>query len=143
LGEQAVYEWSARVIGKAADPAAAQKACRDLLLDVRFDGERSILTPLGDFFGSGPGVNPYENLFFTVNDNGRMTAACLMPFKQSMQMSLTNVGTTPYTVRIRMRVGPHPFTDRTYHLRAQCGSVSRHTRPFFDVNFLNTSGEAK
>jgi hypothetical protein len=143
-GEQAVYEWSVRVLGGAThDFAAAQNAYRSLLLDVRFDGQRSILTPLGDFFGSGPGVNPYENLFFTVATNGRMTSRLLMPFKQSMQMSLTNVGTTPYTVRIKMRVGPHAFTDRSYHLRAQWGSVTRFTRPFFDVNFLKTSGEGK
>jgi hypothetical protein len=143
LGEQAVYEWSAGVDGKTADPVAAQKAYRDLLLDVRFDGQRSILTPLGDFFGSGPGVNPYENLFFTVRENGKMISRLLMPFKQSMQMSLTNLGTIPYTVRIRLRVGPYKFTDRTYHLRAQWGSLSRHTRPFFDVNYLKTSGEGK
>ena len=31
----------------------------------------SIESPLGDFFGSGPGVNPYENLFFTVDGTGR------------------------------------------------------------------------
>jgi hypothetical protein len=147
LGEQAVYEWSVRVLGNdpvlRGDRAAAQDAYRHLLLDVSFDGEKSISTPLGDFFGSGPGVNPYENLFFTVNKNGRMTSRLLMPFKESMRLSLTNAGTRPYTVRLKLRVGPHAFTDRTYHLRAQWKSVTRETWPPFDTNVLKTTGAGK
>ena len=100
------------------DPLRAHNAYRFLLLDIRFDGEKSVLTPLGDFFGSAPGVNPYENLFFTVEENGKMTSRLLMPFKQSMRMSLTNAGKIPYTVEVKLHVGKHPFTDRSYHLRA-------------------------
>jgi hypothetical protein len=148
LGEKAVYEWSAQVLDTReslewTDPLRAHNAYRFLLLDVRFDGERSILTPLGDFFGSAPGVNPYENLFFTVNKDRRMSSRLLMPFQKSMRLSLTNAGKTPYTVEVKLRVGPHAFTDRGYHLRAQWGWLTRETWPFFDTNFLKTSGEGK
>ena len=51
--------------------------------------------PLGDFFGSGPGVNPYENLFFTVDGTGRMTSRLLMPFAKSMDLRLTNAARSP------------------------------------------------
>ena len=148
LGEKAVYQWSAQVFDTREsqrwdDPLRAHNAYRFLLLDVSFDGERSILTPLGDFFGSGPGVNSYENLFFTVDGNGKMTSRLLMPFKRSMRLSLTNAGKIPYTVELKLHVGEHSFTDRSYHLRAQWGSLSRYTRPFFDTNFLKTTGEGK
>lgn len=148
LGEKTVIGFSAQVIGTResrvwTDPRRPHNAYRSLLLDIGFDGEPSILTPLGDFFGSGPGVNPYENLFFTVASDGRMTSRLRMPFKSAMRLALTNYGRIAYTVDIRLAIAALPFTDRSYHLRAQWGSVTRDSWPFFDVNFLETSGEGK
>ena len=147
-GQKAVYSWSARVVDTKEDlpwddPQRAHNAYRFLILNVGFDGETSIETPLGDFFGSGPGVNPYENLFFTVDASGWMTSRLLMPFKKSMTLSLTNDGRIPYTVEVSLRVGPHRFTNRSYHLRAQWGTLTRQTWPPFDTNFLDTAGEGK
>jgi hypothetical protein len=148
LGEKAVYEWSAQVVERGEnrdsnDPQRAENAYRFLLLDIDFDGENSIRTPLGDFFGSGPGVNPYENLFFTVEKSGKMTSRLLMPFKNLMKLRLTNAGKTPYTVELKLLAGEHRFTDRGYHLRSQWGSLTRDSWPFFDVNFLKAKGEGK
>lgn len=147
-GEKAVYAFSARVLDTREsddwkDPARAHNALRSLILSVDFDGERSIDIPLGDFFGSAPGVNPYENLFFTVEDTGRMTSRLLMPFKSSMTLSLANAGSVPYTVEIELLVGPRRFPDRGWHLRAQWGSLTRESWPPFDLTVLDTSGEGK
>jgi hypothetical protein len=148
VGEQAVFEWSARVRGTREgvswkDPARAENAWRALLLGVTFDGEPSINVPLGDFFGSGPGVNPYQNLPFTVTRGGLMTSRLLMPFRQSMVLSLSNAGTVPYTVDIRLRVGARRFTGRDWHLRAQWGALTRDSWPPFDTTVLDTTGEGK
>jgi hypothetical protein len=147
-GERAVFEWSAQVLYTREslqfdDPARPHNAWRSLLLGVAFDGERSIDVPLGDFFGSGPGVNAYENFFFTVAADGRMTSRLLMPFRQSMTLSLTNAGSVPYTVDVRVRTGARPFTARDWHLRAQWGALTRESWPPFDTNVLTTSGEGK
>ena len=147
-GEKAVFEWSAHVQqtredGPWDDPARAHNAWRYLLLAVAFDGRRSIDVPLGDFFGSGPGVNAYENLFFTVTTDGRMTSRLLMPFRESMTLSLTNAGTVPYTIGVRMRVGERRFTTRDCRLCAQWGALTRDSWPPFDTNVLTTSGGGK
>jgi len=147
-GQKAVTEWTARVPGTResrdwADPARAHSAYRFLVLEVLFDGERSIETPLGDFFGSGPGINPYENLFFTVDGTGRMTSRLVMPFAKSMDLRLTNRGRIPYSVELLLRVGDSQFAGRSYHLRAQWRTLSRPTWPPFDTNVLDTAGEGK
>jgi hypothetical protein len=147
-GEKAVSEWSARVLetnerAPWTDPKRAHNALRFLVLGIDFDGERAIETPLGDFFGSGPGVNPYENLFFTVDGTGRMTSRLLMPFRKKMEMRLTNNGTVPYSVEVLLQVEPRRFTERGLHLRAQWRSLSRFTWPPFDTNVLETTGEGK
>jgi hypothetical protein len=147
-GEKAVFEWSARVLATReslqwADPERAHNAYRFLILEASFDGEHSILVPLGDFFGSGPGVNPFENLFFTVDAAGRMTSRLLMPFRTSMTLSLTNAGTIPYSVEVSLHIGKRRFSKRDYHLRAQWGALTRESWPPFDTNFLATTGEGK
>ncbi len=147
-GEKAIYEWSGQVFEtreglKWDDPKRAHNAYRFLNLDISFDGEKSISVPLGDFFGSGPGVYPYENLFFTVDVSGKMASRLLMPFKKSMRLSLTNAGKIPYTVELKLHVGERTFTDSGYHLRAQWGTLTRESWPFFDTNFLETEGEGK
>ncbi len=147
-GQKAVFSWSAHVQDMResqewSDPKRAHNAYRSLILEIDFDGEKSIETPLGDFFGSAPGVNPYENLLFTVDETGRMTSRLLMPFKTSMDLSLTNTGPIPYTVELNLHLGEYAFTERGYHLRAQWGTLTRDTWPPFDTNFLNTTGEGK
>ncbi len=147
-GPAAVYEWSARVMGTRedggwTDPARAHNAYRHLLLEADFDGQASIRTPLGDFFGSGPGVNPYANLFFTVAADGTMTSRLLMPFKTSMRLGLANAGSAPYQVELRLRVGKRAFADRDMHLRTQWGSLTRESWPFFDWNVLTAKGGGK
>ncbi len=147
-GEKAVYEWSARVRDTDEnvpwqDPARPDNAWRNLLLQVIFDGERSIEVPLGDFFGSGPGVNAYENLFFTVTADGHMTSRLLMPFGRSMTVNLTNAGPVPYAVDVRMRVGTRRFAAHDWHLHAQWGALTRDSWPPFDTNVLTTHGQGK
>lgn len=147
-GPAAVTEWSARVLGTSeagpwTDPARAHNAYRHLLLEIDFDGRPAIRTPLGDFFGSGPGVNPYANLFFTVAADGAMTSRLLMPFKTSMRLKLTNAGSTPYEVEMKLRVGRRPFDGRDMHLRAQWGVLTRDSWPPFDWNVLTALGAGK
>lgn len=147
-GERAVSEWSARVVetresAQWDDPHRPHNAYRFLLLEIAFDGEPSIATPLGDFFGSGPGVNPYENLPFSVNADGLMTSRLVMPFRRSMDLHLTNAGRVAYTVELTLEVAPHSWSDRDYHLRAQWGTLTREAWPHFDLTVLNTTGEGK
>ena len=147
-GEKAVLEWSARVLetnerGPWTDPKRAHNALRFLVLGIDFDGEKSVATPLGDFFGSGPGINPYQNLFFTVDGTGRMTSRLLMPFRKTMELRLMNTGTVPYAVEALVCVAPRRFTGKGLHLRAQWRSLSRWTWPPFDTNILETKGEGK
>ncbi len=115
LGEKAVYEWSAQVLDtreslKWDDPLRAHNAYRFPASRHQLRRRKSILTPLGDFFGSAPGVNPYENCSSPSTTTGKMTSRLLMPFKRSMRLSLTNAGKVPYTVEVKLHVGEHAFT---------------------------------
>lgn len=147
-GENAVFSFSAclrntRESSVWTDPNRAHVAWRHLILTISFDGQTCIRVPFGDFFGSGPGVNPYENLLFSVSPDGWMTSRLIMPFRQSMVIEIGNEGTVAYTSEFVTGTCPWKFTGGTCHLHAQWGTQTRESWPPFDMNFLNAKGQGK
>jgi hypothetical protein len=71
-------------------------ALRELVLEIRWDGEfaPSVWTPLGDFFGTGPGANPYRSLPCGITEGGEFYANWFMPFTNSAEITIRNEGPT-------------------------------------------------
>jgi len=69
-------------------------ALRQTVLYIQFDGDPwgQVQSPIGDFFGAGPGINPYVSLPFTVEPDGQMTSRFLMPYEESVRIIIENRG---------------------------------------------------
>jgi hypothetical protein len=67
-------------------------ALRESLLTIRFDGEDTpqVWAPLGDFFGSQPGVNAYASLPVGMNEDGLCYANWVMPFSERAEITVRN-----------------------------------------------------
>ncbi len=122
------------------DPRQTHNVLRNLLLKVSFDGETCIETPLGDFFGSAPGINPYENVPMGMAADGTLTCRFVMPFEHAASIRIENLGPeVPITVKAAVK--PYPWSPDTYLFHAQwLGEIGR-TRPFRDMKFLDVKGE--
>jgi len=96
-------------------------ALRQTVLNVVCDGFPwgQVQSPVGDFFGAAPGVNPYRSLPFSVREDGRMTCRFIMPFEKSLNLVLENLGGQP--VRAAGEAVPMDFVwdERTMHFRAR------------------------
>ncbi len=70
------------------------RALRQTMMYISFDGSPlgDVQSPVGDFFGAAPGINPYDSLPFTVKPDGTMVCRYVMPFKESLQLSFENFG---------------------------------------------------
>lgn len=129
------------------DPDAAssdrfKSYLRDLTLTMDFDGERCVAAPVGDFFGSVPGVHPYEALPIMIDpDDGTFYCRFVMPFKRSLHWKLTNLGKLPVQVFVALQVEPARFDSNTYYFHAQWKPEIGSTRPTRDMEFLNVKGE--
>jgi hypothetical protein len=79
------------------DPETALRAAS---LSMRWDGEAtpSVWTPLGDFFGSAPGVNPYRSLPLGVLEN-EFYSNWYMPFASEAQIEIRNEGSVPISLQ--------------------------------------------
>lgn len=98
------------------------KALRQTLLQIVCDDNPwgQVQSPLGDFFGAAPGINPFDSLPFTVRPDGTMLCRYVMPFKNSLKIIIENFGDEP--VQIEGSALPMPFKwddGRSMHFRAR------------------------
>ena len=98
------------------------RALRQTLLHIFFDGypRGQVESPVGDFFGPAPGVNPYQSLPFTVRSDGAMISRFVMPYERSLRIRLENLGDQPVTVTGTVHTASYAWDpERSMHFRAR------------------------
>ncbi len=98
------------------------KALRQTVLLAFADGHPvpQVESPLGDFFGAAPGVNPYQSLPFTVRPDGTMISRWVMPFQDSLSIRIENRGDQPVTITgSGLPMAYEWDTERSMHFRAR------------------------
>lgn len=115
---------------------------RTLVLRAEFDGEPTIWCPVGDFFGSGVGLNPLDSWYRTVTKDGVMTCRWVMPYEKAAKLVLQNLGKTPAKVTFTARIGDWKWDDRSMHFHASWRQQDPiPTRPMTDWNYLTVTGQ--
>jgi len=78
--------------------ANLHQALRSTVLEITFDGEKTVWTPVGDFFGIGY-MPVYSNTWYTQTaKDGQMNAFWVMPFEKECVITLHNLGDQEVTV---------------------------------------------
>jgi hypothetical protein len=95
-------------------------ALRQTMLQITFDGYpcSQVQSPVGDFFGAAPGINPYQSLPFTVRPDGTMICRFVMPFERACKIELYNLGNQPVSAKGTVLSMPFIWNERTMHFRA-------------------------
>jgi len=75
------------------------EALRDIIIQITYDDEDkpAVWSPLGDFFGTAPGVNLYRSLPLGMTEEGYY-CNWYMPFATSLKFELINEGDKPRTL---------------------------------------------
>ncbi|TWU40999.1 glycoside hydrolase family 172 protein [Novipirellula artificiosorum] len=110
-GPAAINELSLKV--SAAD---LPQALRSTVLQIKFDDESTVWCPVGDFFGIGYQVKPYKTWYTEVTPDGLMTCWWRMPFGESCEITVHNLGDQPVTIdRCTVLAGPWVWDDHSMH----------------------------
>ena len=118
-----------------------EPALRACVLEMTFDGEQTVVAPLGDFFGSAPGINPLTTLPLSVASNGTMECRWVMPFKRSAGLRVLNHGTTPVKFSMDAVAVPRPWTTRSLLFHAKWRiQHDLPTDPKIDWNYMAATG---
>ncbi len=97
-------------------------ALRQTVLHIHFDQHAwgQVQSPVGDFFGAAPGVNPYVSLPFTVMPDGTMISRFVMPFERSARIRFENLGDQQVSVSGLVHPVTYEWDDgRSMHFRAR------------------------
>ncbi len=80
---------------------------RELAISIHWDGKvtPSVWSPLGDFFGTAPGINDYRTLPLGMS-SGDCYSRWYMPFAERALITLTNDGTQARTVTLTIAHRP-------------------------------------
>ena len=137
-GPAAVYGITCKA--DAADLADALRGC---LLEIAFDGNApAVVAPLGDFFGTAPGVNPFQSLSCGVAGDGKtLYSHWVMPFQQKAVLSVTNHSKAAVTLSGAVLTAPWTWKPDSLYFHAKWRGVrDLPTRPMLDWNYMSADG---
>jgi hypothetical protein len=133
----------------AAEDLAA--ALRSSVLQIEFDGEQTVWCPVGDFFGSGIGLNAYkgwwrsvraERFWSSEGDEASLGCRWVMPYREACRISILNLSDQPVRARLNAVVGPWEWDDRSMHFHTVWRQQNPiHTRPIRDWNYVEVLGK--
>ncbi len=131
-----------REITCLAETMEPEKALRGILLEIAFDAQvPSVVAPLGDFFATAPGPNPYRSLSSGVMDDHTLYSRWVMPFRNQAVLRVTNHTDSEVTLRGSVGTGAWSWDDRSLYFHAKYKYVRDiPTRPFQDWNYLTVNG---
>ncbi|MGQ9650826.1 MAG: DUF2961 domain-containing protein [Phycisphaerae bacterium] len=116
-GPKAVERLTLKLAAKDVDRALRQTVMHVICDDYPWG---QVQSPVGDFFGAAPGVNPYDSVPFTVEADRTMTCRFVMPFAKSMRIVLRNFGQQAVSVNGSVLPMDYQWNDKTsMHFRAR------------------------
>jgi hypothetical protein len=114
---------------------------RSTILKMSFDGKKTVWCPIGDFFGSGLGLNPYQTWQNTISEDGTMTCRWVMPYQSKGSISIENLSEEPIDIELTAVVGDYEWKEQSMYFHAAWhGQNPVATRPYSDWNYISLKG---
>jgi len=132
---------------KFRDREDEMAALRRLVLQITFDGQAkpAVWCPLGDFFGTAPGWNPYRSLVTGLTDEGGY-ALWYMPFAKSAVVEVVNEDDVPRDLEYDITHAPlaKPFDGLGhFHCKWHRDTIQLPEDRWPDWPLLNTQGRGR
>ena len=125
------------------------KLLRQNILNIYFDGSSipQVQSPIGDFFGAAPGINPYQSLPFNVYPDGTMECRFCMPYKDSVRIEIKNASGQDVKIEGKIKTRPYKWEDgKSMHFRAKWRinhNITASDSDIIDVPYLLAFGQGR
>jgi len=122
------------------------QALRSVVLEVSFDGKRTIWVPVGEFFGTGYDTVPHKTWMNQADGKGRLKSFWIMPFRASCVLKFRNYGKSTVSVSGVTGIEKYSWTPASLYFGASWHEYN-HIRTWtaegnhFDLNFVDLKGQ--
>jgi hypothetical protein len=114
---------------------------RSVILKMEFDGQQTVWCPVGDFFGTGIGLFPFQGWYRTVSKDGTMSCRWVMPYQKTGKVTVLNLGDKPVDIQLNAVVGNWKWDKNSMYFNAAWrGQYPVATRPHSDWNYVTLQG---
>jgi hypothetical protein len=122
-----------------------EQALRSTVLSLEFDGKQTVWVPVGDFFGTGYKISPYQSGYSRVMDDGEMTTWFPMPFEKMVKITVHNYGGQEVVVeKLDIQTSDWIWDDKSLYFHANWRLYNNiGTKEKQDVNFISIKGKGK
>ena len=140
-----------RHIGMQISAGNNNQALRSTVLEIAFDGQRTVWVPVGDFFGIGylPLATNMWNVSATTS--GKMDAYWVMPFQSTCQITLHNYGTQQVEIDGSAGYSSWTWDNRSmyfgsdwhsyYKVNTRISPITGASGSQYDINFTKLKGK--
>jgi hypothetical protein len=131
-----------RVLRVKASAKELERALREVVLTIQFDdaAKPQVWAPVGDFFGTAPGINPYPGLPLGMTRDGLMYCYWFMPYRQTAAVRFLNEGKQEVTLDVQFASELIEPKDTLYF---HAGWRRSNPNTVFDWPFLEATGQGR
>ncbi|BDD10167.1 hypothetical protein FUAX_25990 [Fulvitalea axinellae] len=120
-----------------------EQALRSTVLEISFDGEKTVWCPLGQFFGTGYQIKPHSTFNVAMDSAGLMTARWTMPFRKKADLRVRNYGDQPVILeKVEVRTDDWEWNENSMYFCASWKELrSIKTDYRRDGNYVEVKGK--
>ncbi|NQU85095.1 MAG: DUF2961 domain-containing protein [Mariniphaga sp.] len=139
--QKAIVEFTIKLEAENSD-----LALRQTVLHISYDNSPwgQVQSPVGDFFGAAPGINPYVSMPFSVLPNGTMKCRFTMPFKKNCKIVLENLGNQKVKASGSVTTIPYIWNENSMYFTALWRAdhnIKGSNTDVMDMPYILTFGE--
>lgn len=145
-------ENSIRKISLKIDPDMNPQLFRSMVVEMIFDGQRTVWAPMGDFFGTGYQLRPSDTWYTSVKNDGTLDCFWVMPFREQAEIRIHNLGETATpVVEAELWTSPWKWDNRSMnfgsswhqftHLQTGEQKNNEGGGGCFDINYVTLTGK--
>ncbi len=141
-----------RAVKMKVSPDINHQALRTTIIEIAFDGQRTVWCPIGDFFGTGYQLRHSNTWYTSAEPNGSLSAYWVMPFKKGAEIKILNIGSEKVEIEaVEIIYAPWKWNNRSMHFGTSWHQFTHlHTGEMknnegkgdpFDINYVSLTGK--
>lgn len=91
---------------------------RGLIVNISFDGKRTVRVPLSDLVGAGMGAPAVDSYYLEADGKGKVLLRFAMPYQEQARIEVNNISDYPVTLEVKACLSDWKWKNNTLYFHA-------------------------